>query len=205
MSSIFQSVEIKTISTRLEYEFESHKFDSKNWLRSQRGDFTSFGSETRKFPKDSLLRAYGFLIWSCSLYEEKLRRANFWLASFEKNQIVDLPGQSRPLKTEIKILLEHILVEQISAVIGSEGKEFIQFAVSKAQPSINFRHDIVHGHHQAPWSGLGVFRARGKKFSKEESYFVDASSTEVLAHAYTVLDSAAIISIIDEEFDRAYN
>jgi len=199
----------KLKANKYDFDYEigtyNHLKPSK-WLKSQRSAFfTQFSGESRKAPQDQVLKSIGYLIWSCSLYETKISRANFWLNCYIQNEIIELPGQavkrSKLITTFFK-LLEH---QKTKMLFGAEGIKFYTTVIESAEKSISIRDDVIHGHYQGMWSKDVVFRAKGNKFEVEKSYEVSLSSRKLMRHANKILTAAAALSLIDALFDNTYN
>lgn len=204
-NSIFDSRELASMRHRLDQEAQSYKFETSEWLELQRADVSQFGAETRKFPEPKILKAVGLLIWACAQYEEKVRQAVFWLQCYVDKRIVDLPGQKGGLSNNLKNLHKLLAKPEVAKIIGPKGIKFIEDSRIKAEQSINHRHDIVHGHHLGGWAPNTVFRARGLIFDENQAYQVELTPEQIEEHAETVLKSAAILSLLDDYFDAAYN
>ena len=202
--SLFPDSKVRHFESALKYEAELWGCSPARWLKLQRNEFSQFGGEARNPPNDEVLGGIGYLIWACSLYEEKASRAVFWLECFRANAIVDLPGQAARFQSRLGQLDKLFQDPVVAKVLGNDGVDFLRAVIKRSNKSLAFRDDVVHGHHMGAW-GAGVFRAKGKTFKKEYAQFVDVSPTKLKRHGNIVLGAAAGLAIIDHLFDDALN
>jgi len=150
-------------------EYDFYKSNRKQWLKDQKIGMSQFSVEVNPEPSQDLFVSLGRLLWCSSLFEEKLTRAVFWLSSLYRGELSDLPGQGVKLSSRIgqlnKLLHENIIVE----IVGVHSVEWTRETMKGLVPSIEFRDDVVHGHHQGNWYPDHVFRAPGKSFHVESS------------------------------------
>jgi hypothetical protein len=202
---LFPKGKLESIKHDLRREAEEYGLSASKWLALKRRELSQFGVETRRPPSDGILNSIGYLVWASSLYEEKASRAAFWLGCFKKNDIVELPGQGTKLSSRLGNLNQFLHDKEVADVLGGHGVRLIRSATKRAERSLRFRDDVVHGHHLGGWSKATVFRMPGKRFEKGQAKFIKLSSATTKRHGNIILGAAAVVALVDHYFDDAYS
>ena len=202
---MYEQDELDLISICFKTEFDSFKFDRAAWLHSQMSEFSQFGVEVNPEPSEDTLMGLGRLVWSSSLFEEKISRCVFWLSSFLQGEIQELPGQGSKLVSRLGQLNKLLNDTKIADLVGLEGVGWTRSTMKDIVESIDFRDDVIHGHHLGGWYSEHVFRSPGKKFVAGNSTTVHVNAEVCMKHSDRFLEAAALLALYDHHFDTLEN